>query len=141
MTKKLKILIVDDDVPLLRALARILRGHNLYAATSITAAMEQLERQRMDVVLTDYHLEEGDGVMLLEMIRRGHPNARRALMSTDPPPYLKELVFVGVVEHFIPKPFPRALARDLVDFVCGPPQDGEARGADSTRSITTHELS
>ncbi len=115
----LKILLVDDEVMILRALARRLRGHQLRFATDVRSALLELQSESADVVLSDFNMPGGDGVALLEAVRRLFPGTRRALMSSDPPPYLSELMLSGVIERFLPKPLEGPLERVLRALVGG----------------------
>ncbi len=113
----LNILVVDDEIPLLRALVRQLRGHTLYLANDFSSAMTEFQSHPIDLVLCDYNIPGTDGLTLLETFRRLNPRVRRVLMSSNPPDYLKELLISGVIEHFIPKPFAPELSRELINFV------------------------
>ncbi len=72
-TKKISgtVLIVDDDETLLRSLARLLRlrGYEPKTATSAAAAIELVQTERFDVVLSDIAMPGMDGIELLRNIR------------------------------------------------------------------------
>ncbi|MBK8995875.1 MAG: EAL domain-containing response regulator [Myxococcales bacterium] len=72
-TKKISgtVLIVDDDEALLRSLARLLRlrGYEPKTATSAAAAIELVQTERFDVVLSDIAMPGMDGIELLRNIR------------------------------------------------------------------------
>ena len=118
--KPLSILLVDDDPLVLRAMARELRGYRLRTASSMERAAAALERDAVDVVMTDFDMPGGDGVALLELVRRTHPATRRVLMSGDPPSSLGALRLAGVVECFVAKPFRQPLAQLLEPLVRQP---------------------
>lgn len=67
-----RVLIVDDDEPLLRAHARALtrQGFEVEAVTSGAAAEEALERTSYGVILSDIDMPGMDGITLLEHIRQ-----------------------------------------------------------------------
>ena len=77
------VLVVDDDAPLARALARELRG-NGYDATPVSGydeALERLSEQSYDVVLTDLRMGAKDGLDLILAIAESFPATRPILMS------------------------------------------------------------
>ena len=65
------VLIVDDDHDLRFVLsARLISaGYRIYGAANGWEALEQLENQSINVVLTDYHMPEMDGFGLLSICR------------------------------------------------------------------------
>jgi CheY-like chemotaxis protein len=77
------VLVVDDDAPLARALARELRG-NGYESTPVSGydeALERLSEQTFDVVLTDLRMGAKDGLDLILAIAESFPATRPILMS------------------------------------------------------------
>jgi len=76
----IKILVVDDDPSLLAVLEASLRLHDDYQVTAIVSAakaLQQIERQEFDLVVTDYSLGDPsiNGLTLLRAVRRrsDHP--------------------------------------------------------------------
>lgn len=65
------VLIVDDDEALLRSLSRLLRlrGYEPKTATSAAAAIELIQSERFDVVLSDIAMPGMDGIQLLRRLR------------------------------------------------------------------------
>lgn len=65
---KPKILIVDDEKDICRALEFLLRseGHTVVPAYSGEEALEKLKKEHFDVVITDLKMDKVDGVMVLE---------------------------------------------------------------------------
>lgn len=111
------ILLVDDEPLILSSLARQMRGHKVFRAGDVFDALGVLEDEEIDLVLTDYHMPGGDGVSLLDVVRRKYPGVRRAMMSADPPLNIGELVHAGVVEFFFSKPFGISLAAKILDLL------------------------
>jgi two-component system, NtrC family, sensor kinase len=79
------VLVVDDEEPVVRLLTRLLRdlGHRSVAATSAAAALEAIETQLFDLVLTDVKMPGMDGFELVEAIRLKDPDlAERVIFIT-----------------------------------------------------------
>lgn len=66
-----RILVVDDDPVVLRMLAYVLvdDGHDTRRASNGMAALELLEREPFDLVVSDVRMPELDGLGLLARIR------------------------------------------------------------------------
>jgi response regulator RpfG family c-di-GMP phosphodiesterase len=77
------ILYVDDEPALCRAFERALRGPGVRIVTTTSAphAVELLDRERFDVIATDYRMPELNGIELLRAARTKAPGARRLLVS------------------------------------------------------------
>jgi DNA-binding NtrC family response regulator len=67
-----RILIVDDDPYFLRVLSRILTGENFQVKTAEGAveAAQLLQQNAFDLVISDLRLPDGDGLSILQEIRR-----------------------------------------------------------------------
>jgi CheY-like chemotaxis protein len=77
------VLVVDDDAPLGRALARELRanGYESEPVSGYEEAMQRLAEQRYDVLLTDLRMGDKDGLDLILAIAASFPGTRPILMS------------------------------------------------------------
>lgn len=112
-----RLMLVDDDAPLLNALEReITRGgaaahgsRPLFAIEKFTQparALEAAARACPDVVLSDYAMPEMDGVTLLHRLRELCPEAVRVMMSAqDDVGVLVDAINVAGVYHFLGKPW------------------------------------
>lgn len=69
------ILVVDDEKNQRELLANFLRdlGYTVHAAAGRAEAFRVLERERVDLVLSDYTLGDGTGADILEHVRRTNP--------------------------------------------------------------------
>ena len=70
MVKK-KILVVDDDPDLIRALRLRLRAHNYEVATASDgyAAIASAQKERPELIILDLGLPVGDGFVVLERLQ------------------------------------------------------------------------
>jgi len=80
---QMRVLVVDDDLPVRRACAEIASGMGFttQAVESMTAARAALAGGSVDVVLLDLKLPGDGGLTLLEEIRTQHPEAVVVVMT------------------------------------------------------------
>jgi DNA-binding NtrC family response regulator len=77
------ILIVDDERHTLDALSVILRRerHAVLTATSGKEALDHLQEQGVDIILSDVKMPEMDGLALLRQVKSEHPSIVVVMMS------------------------------------------------------------
>ncbi|WP_246264417.1 HD domain-containing phosphohydrolase [Aromatoleum toluvorans] len=77
------ILLVDDEASILSSLRRLLRpsGYTIHLAESGKAGLEVLEREHIDVVISDMRMPEMDGAQFLEHVRTRRPEVIRLLLT------------------------------------------------------------
>ncbi len=72
---RLRLLIVDDEPALLRAHKRVFKAHEVKTASSGNEAIALLsENPQFDVILSDIHMPDGDGIDLYRAIQKAHPH-------------------------------------------------------------------
>jgi len=81
-----QILVVDDEEEVLKALARTLRSTLIFNAEVTTAkdgmeALNELNKQEFDLVLSDYKMPVMNGIDLLALIKKNHPKTVRILIT------------------------------------------------------------
>lgn len=105
-------LLVDDDLPLLRACARVLAraGFEVTATTTGGEAVALVRKgPPFDVILSDISMPDLDGVALLREVRRLDPDARVVLMTGGPTvETAMQAVELGAL-RYLPKPVEPAL--------------------------------
>lgn len=69
--KKAKVLVVDDDPAILAAISEFMEieGHSVSRAGDIRAAGKELENSVPEIVITDFHLPDGDALQLLALLK------------------------------------------------------------------------
>jgi DNA-binding response OmpR family regulator len=103
--------VLDDDESL-RLLCRVnleLDGYRVLEVESIAQARELLAAERVDAILLDVHLGDGDGRELLRELGSDRPMA--ALFTGTEPADAVE----GIAEAVIPKPFEIGELRSTVE--------------------------
>jgi CheY-like chemotaxis protein len=120
-----RILIVDDDASLRGVLKLALSGdgHEVDEAGDGTEALEMLERQPYDLVLSDLHMPRTDGPSLYEILRTRHDGPVH--FATKPPRVIfmtgsaaEHLDFLrGTTDPIIEKPFRLRVVRQMVNVL------------------------
>ncbi len=74
-TAQARILVVDDEPLTARAIEAMARhfGHDVVVADSYASAVARLDGERFDVVLTDHHLGDRDGLDLVRAVAEREP--------------------------------------------------------------------
>jgi CheY-like chemotaxis protein len=82
---QLTVLLVEDDVDNLELLAMCLEGEgaNVLAAGSIAAALAMSAQRRIDVLVADMDLPDGDGCALLHQLRSRTGYARMPAIAVS----------------------------------------------------------
>ena len=83
MSESLSILVVDDNPSMARVLADILelKGFEVYAAGSGAEALEVLQVNPVDILLTDVKMPEMNGLELYQETRKPYPNLTAVFMT------------------------------------------------------------
>lgn len=83
---RIRVLLVDDNLSLLKSSSEILRhhGHDVTVAESGQGAIEQVTLQKFDVILTDIAMPKMDGVQLLRQIRAHDLDVPIVLVTGQP---------------------------------------------------------
>ncbi|MGQ0799964.1 MAG: response regulator [Pseudomarimonas sp.] len=107
-----RVMIVDDERPVLNALERVLRRNftpqqlSIELCTDPSRALQRLLEERFDVLVSDYRMPRMDGVTLLSRARELDPNTVRLMLSAAAD-FGTVLAAVNRAEvfRFIPKPW------------------------------------
>ncbi|MER2559266.1 MAG: ATP-binding protein [Myxococcaceae bacterium] len=97
-----RVLLVDDDEQVRRSVERVLvrAGYHVQAVSSAEAALELLDKERFDLLLTDIMLPGRDGIQLADEAQQRFPPLRVCFMTG----YARGRVAVGTTPH-VTKPF------------------------------------
>jgi len=81
--KRTRLLLVDDEVSILSALRRTLRreGYEILCAESAEEALEIVEQEVIDLVISDHKMPGMSGVVLLARVAALQPATARFLLS------------------------------------------------------------
>lgn len=77
------LLFVDDESGILSALRRLFRphGYRILIAESGAAGLEILEKESVDLIISDMRMPEMDGATFLKQVRERWPNITRILLT------------------------------------------------------------
>ena len=77
------LLFVDDEPGILSALRRLFRphGYRIFIAEGGAAGLEVLEKEQLDLVISDMRMPEMDGATFLKEVRGRWPNVMRILLT------------------------------------------------------------
>lgn len=116
-----RIVFVDDDPQVLRALEVLLRSRKntweVHYLNSARAALNLMKTQPVDVLVTDLMMPAMDGATLLSHVVRDHPEVFRVVMSatTDRQQTLSNL---DLIHQYISKPVSGEELIHVVDCAC-----------------------
>jgi len=116
MTTNARILIIDDERPVLMTLEALLsrRGFEVAVAPTGAAGRQNLSQGKIDLVLLDLGLPDADGLELLKEIRADYPSvAVLVLTGQDSLSNAIESIKLGAF-HFIGKPY---AAEELLSLI------------------------
>jgi DNA-binding NtrC family response regulator len=117
MTTRLRILFVDDEISILDGLRRLLRPlrdeWEVFTANGGLEALALLEREPLDVIVSDMRMPGIDGAQLLEAVRKQHPHMVRIVLSgqSDQETLLRS---IGPVHQYLNKPCDLGLLKTAV---------------------------
>jgi CheY-like chemotaxis protein len=114
-----KVLIVDDDKKMLRALKKGLEKYSgtfsFLTAEDGLIAVELLKKNNISLVVTDLKMPRMDGLTLLSHIKEHYPDIPVIIITGDSTPKSKKLAQERGVIEYIKKPFKvEDLAREII---------------------------
>jgi CheY-like chemotaxis protein len=129
-----KLLIVDDETALLQAITRALAAKAsefiAFTATSAEEALELLQTQSIDVLLTDVRLPGMDGIELVRRALATDPAMKVIVMTALHSPDIQARAMKGGALRFIKKPFSLADMIALLRETVGGGWSGSVTGLD-----------
>lgn len=119
---KPEILIVDDEVNVLKSLIRNLRNEG-YRVTAVNTAYKALEKMRsttFNVVISDLKMPDMNGIEFLSLVAEVYPKTAQVMLSGHAEMEdLQEAINRCQIIQFLPKPWDaeelKAITRQLVE--------------------------
>lgn len=115
MAAESKILIVDDELVVIKSAERVLRseGYSLEGALGGREAIMKLEQGTFDLVFTDLKMPEVDGITLIRWIKKNRPSVGIVIITGYPSQEtIKEALELGIIDY-VPKPFTPSVLLDV----------------------------
>ncbi|MEJ2683944.1 MAG: NAD(P)H-dependent oxidoreductase subunit E [Candidatus Sulfobium sp.] len=110
-----KILIVDDELIVIRSADRVLKGEG-YAVEGALGGREaimKMGQDNYDLVFTDLKMPEVDGINLIRWIKKTKPETGIVIITGYPSQdTIKEALELGIIDY-VPKPFTPAVLLDV----------------------------
>lgn len=102
------LLIVDDEINIIKSLCRILRrdGYNIYTAHSVDKAFELLASCKINVIISDQRMSGLNGIEFLDRVKNLYPDIVRLLLTghTDFNT-ISDAINKGSIYRFLTKPW------------------------------------
>jgi len=107
MSEKKKILVVDDEPSILRTLIDSLEalGYQAAGANNGKEALESMNKDSFDLVITDIRMPEKNGIDLMKDIKAQYPDLPVVMITGYPLAYPPEKAKVEGASGYIAKPF------------------------------------
>ncbi len=105
---RINILIVDDEVNVLKSLRRVLlsEGFKVYLAGSGKEGLNILKKSKIDFVISDYKMPEMNGIEFLLEVKKLYPKIYRIILSGYiDENVVSEAILKGIASTFIGKPW------------------------------------
>lgn len=114
---KIRVLCIDDEARILRALKALFRDMEVYTTTDPAEAIRLAAEKDMDVIVCDQRMPKMQGIEVLREIRLAHPRAMRVLLTgyADLNAVLGS-VNEGEVFRYVNKPWDNTELRDIVQL-------------------------
>ncbi len=139
------ILLLDDEPNILKALRRCIVSDGpteeqdplvIETFTSAAKALERMEEQDFDMVITDFRMPEMDGVTFLQRVIEINPKTRRLMMSA----YADRTALVAAINDarimaFVEKPWNDDDLRATVAEVLRSRRRGDGRSAQAVSRL------
>lgn len=111
------ILLLDDDLDILKAVERLFRTQKIALLTTTCAldALEILKKQKIKIVISDYQMKGTNGVDFLKKAKELQPSSTRIIFTafSDLDIFNKDLEN-GTISQILTKPFQ---AQELIEEI------------------------
>ncbi len=110
------ILVVDDSLDNLSLMSEFIHGlgYRCRFATSGEMAYEIIFTETFDLIISDYHMANGDGLWLLQKLKNTHGAPKCIIVTSDPGLDSEFLVAQGAASH-LTKPIDWAELKKEID--------------------------
>ncbi len=139
-----KVLVVDDDNDMCLLLTRFLtrNGYTVSSANSGQAAIEWMKKNKPDLVLCDFRLDDMTGIQLLGKIKEAHPEAAVIIITgysdvKDAVEVMKLGAYDYVTKPLFPDEILLTIKKALAEEPAGTTGSTPSKPAQSSNAATT----
>jgi DNA-binding response OmpR family regulator len=124
-----RVLVIEDEPDIARLIALILEAaaYKVVEAESLAAARARLTEGRLDAVLLDLVLPDGDALAFCQELKARAPGAPVLMLTADVAPEVRSRALAAGCAHFLPKPFEPETLEAVVRLVLGDGPDRRVR--------------
>jgi CheY-like chemotaxis protein/glycine cleavage system H lipoate-binding protein len=116
MSYRANVLVVDDEQIVCNSCRKILsqQGHNVQIALHGREALKKVEEDKYDVVVADWKMPEIDGMEVLRIVKKNHPDIIPIMITGYPSVESAVKAMRLGISNYLPKPIsPEALTEAL----------------------------
>ena len=124
--RALKVLVIEDHEDTAIVMARMLEdmGHNIVPASSVASAVDILTREKVDLIISDIGLPDGNGVSLIHAVRTFCDAPAIALTGYGMREDVERCLNAGFNKH-VTKPVTFEVLQQIIAEVCDNKNDGK----------------
>ena len=102
-----RVLIVDDDVLIVKLLSELLAADNISIVTASDGAeaWEKIQRERFDLLITDVWMPQMNGLEVQSQVRELSPSTRVIMFTGKEDPLVRSTSLRAGASAFFTKPF------------------------------------
>jgi DNA-binding NtrC family response regulator len=121
MKPDFRVLVIDDEKIVCDRLSMELEreGFEVEAYTESDRALQRIESQPFDLVITDIKMRGPNGIEVMNFVRENHPSTKVIVITGFATVETAREVLKGGAVDFIPKPFKMSKLRELVLRIAG----------------------
>ncbi|OOM77752.1 sporulation initiation phosphotransferase F [Clostridium puniceum] len=142
------VLFVDDQEDLLILINRILKDEHYtkFFAKNSKEALEIIEKEAIDIIVTDMLMPDIGGLQLLEILKSKYPNIVRIVLSGySQVPFIVEAINKGDIFRYIMKPWKindsgKMIIRDAIEYSDYIKRNGTYSNKNSSISFTEDNI-
>ncbi len=112
----MKLLLIENEVNLLKVwkIALERQGLTVVTSSSLREARAQMESQRFDTIISDFHLDDGDVNDLEASISSTQPGARLIVVSGRSSDFMRDKIFNHPALSLLEKPVSLTVLMDVI---------------------------
>lgn len=120
----IKFLIVDDEPDVVSQVGELftLRNYAVVTATSGTKALEQMKKEKPNIVILDIRMPDINGIDVLKEIKKTYPKTRVIMLTGIEDDVTKNMAMELGASGYLTKPYSYSelieMARKLIQDIC-----------------------